>query len=126
LGFAVKLDVGQPEGREIEEMAEILELYLHRANVTQPIDYFHSVFLSLFRMEPVSLWLIQEEDPEHYSFVGPETVENTSARTALIRADGNEGVAAPDTLLFCCSGCEFKDTCRSYLNIRIGIMTVGE
>src|SRR6185295_11376772 len=55
LHFSVKLEVGQPDRELIEELEKVLELYLHRATVSQPVEYFHSTFLSFFHQEPASL-----------------------------------------------------------------------
>lgn len=41
LDFAVRLEVEQPEPALIEEMAAVLEFYLHQSTVAQPIEYFH-------------------------------------------------------------------------------------
>ena len=49
LDFAVKLETNQPDGFLIEELLEILDLYLHRANVRQPIEFFHTVLQSYYQ-----------------------------------------------------------------------------
>jgi hypothetical protein len=63
LQFAVRLQVGQPAMPLIEPLARVLDDYLHRPTVGQPIEYFHSVLLGLCHRQPISLWAIQEEDP---------------------------------------------------------------
>ena len=80
LHFSVKLEVGQPDRELIEELEKVLELYLHRATVSQPVEYFHSTFLSFFHQEPASLWLIQEEDPEQIRFVSDDGEEGVTKR----------------------------------------------
>ena len=80
LQFSVKLELDQPGPDLIEELKKVLELYLHRTSVSQPVEYFHSIFLSFYHPEPTSLWFIQEEDPEQYRFVTDEGIESVSPR----------------------------------------------
>ena len=81
LGFAVKLEVGQPDASLIAEMAEVLDLYLHRSEVSQPVEYFHSTFLSFFNhKQSPNLWFVQEEDPEQFRFITNEGAETVSPR----------------------------------------------
>ena len=120
LGFSVKLEVGQPDVCLIAEMAEVLDLYLHRSEVSQPVEYFHSTFLSFFhqRQSP-NLWFVQEEDPEHFRFITNEGVETVSPRFGEI--DLRELkliVGAQQTASTLneseCDGCEFFETCGGY------------
>jgi len=120
LGFSVKLEVGQPDVCLIGEMAEVLDLYLHRSEVSQPVEYFHSTFLSFFhhRQSP-NLWFVQEEDPEHFRFITNEGVETVSPRFGEI--DLRELkliVGAQQTASTLneseCDGCEFFETCGGY------------
>ena len=73
--------MGQPDASLIAEMAEVLDLYLHRSEVSQPVEYFHSTFLSLFNhKESPNLWFVQEEDPEQFRFITNEGVETVTQR----------------------------------------------
>ena len=63
LNFAVKLEIRQPDGQLLKEVEEVLDLYLHRSNVRQPIDFFHTTLMSFFYNEPISVWAINEETP---------------------------------------------------------------
>jgi hypothetical protein len=83
LHFSVKLEVGQPDRELIEELEKVLELYLHRATVSQPVEYFHSTFLSFFHQEPASLWFIQEEDPAQIRFVSDDGEESLTKRLSV-------------------------------------------
>ena len=120
LGFSVKLEVGQPDVCLIAEMAEVLDLYLHRSEVSQPVEYFHSTFLSFFhqRQSP-NLWFVQEEDPEHFRFITNEGVETVSPRfgetewKALKLIPGAQQTA-PTLNKTECDGCEFFETCGGY------------
>src|SRR5262245_27837411 len=62
LDFAVKLELDQPGGLLITELMLVLELYLHRSTVRQPIEFFQSVLHSFYQDEPVFLWSLAEED----------------------------------------------------------------
>lgn len=120
LGFSVKLEVGQPDVCLIAEMAEVLDLYLHRSEVSQPVEYFHSTFLSFFNhQQSPNLWFVQEEDPEHFRFITNEGVETVSPRFGEI--DWKElGLipgaqqTAPTLNKTECDGCEFFETCGGY------------
>lgn len=79
LNFAVKLDVCQPSPPLVEEMLLMLHTYLHKTTVAQPIEFFHSLFLSFYRKEPLTLWAIQDEDPAYVRYVS-ENGEETLAR----------------------------------------------
>lgn len=120
LKFAVKLEVEQPEPALIEEMTEVLDLYLHRPNVSQPVEYFHSIFLSFYRQEPASLWFVQEEDPEYFRFITDEGVETVSPRFAGVdpkSITGNRaaaGLEARPREGIECDTCEFLDRCGGY------------
>jgi hypothetical protein len=120
LGFSVKLEVGQPDSSLIAEMAEVLDLYLRRSEVSQPVEYFHSTFLSFFnRQESGNLWFLQEEDPEQFRFITNEGAETVSPRFGeidlrelkLIVGAQQTGSHLNKTE---CDGCEFLETCGGY------------
>ena len=131
LHFAVKLDVGQPGPELIEELNKVLEFYLHRPTVGQPVEYFHSTFLSFFHQEPASLWFIQEEDPEQIRFVSETGKENVSERLQGFpwqRRNGSaKGLARiarePALEQSECDSCEYFDRCGGYFNGPIEILT---
>ena len=118
LGFSVKLEVGQPDASLIAELAEVLDLYLHRSEVSQPVEYFHSTFLSFFnRKQSANLWSVQEEDPEQYRFISDEGVETVSPRFGEIDwKELKSTLAAQSTMSEKaeCDGCEFLETCGGY------------
>lgn len=118
LHFAVKLDVGQPDSEQIAELAEVLDLYLHRSGVSQPVEFFHTLFLSRFEQKPASLWSIQEEDPEYFCFVGDDGREMLSMRFAgvdPVNATGETtGTENLKNSAHECDTCEFLGTCRGY------------
>ena len=63
LNFAVKIEMRQPDSELLKEVEEVLDFYLHRSHVRQPIDFFHTTFTSFFYDDPISLWEINEETP---------------------------------------------------------------
>jgi hypothetical protein len=118
LNFAVKLEVGQPDAALVQELADVLDLYLHRANVMQPVEYFHSIFLSLYHQEPSSLWFIQEEDPTQFRFITDEGEEMVSQRFAgnylKDKAGAGEQAFALPGEKSECDTCEFFACCGGY------------
>lgn len=98
LQFAVKLEMQQPDDELLREVESVLEFYLHRGVVNQPIEFFHSLLLSFFRDEPASLWEITEKDPALVCYAGEKGNEA-----------GAETAERPE-----CHGCEFLSRCRSY------------
>jgi hypothetical protein len=120
LQFAVRLHIGQPQPALIEPLARLLDDYLHRPTVAQPIEYFHSLLLGLCHQEPVSLWTIQEEDPALLRYVDEQGVERLPGK--LAESDPGHEPAGfverwSDSLLAEgaeCAGCPFFAPCRGY------------
>jgi hypothetical protein len=122
LQFAVRLTVGQPRSDEIHEMAETLELYLHKATVAQPIDFYHSSMQYFFRRNDNTLWAIQEEDPSKYRYVTSQGQEIISPRLLEARPYAGKRL---DTFVHDfeqqlvnehreCANCEFAEHCMGY------------
>ena len=120
LQFAVRLQVGQPQASMIESLARLLDEYLHKSTVTQPIEYFHSLLLGFCNHEPVSLWAIQEEDPALVRYVDEQGEERLPGRLA-----GAECGSAPDSFVENwgkslvaesaeCADCPFFSPCQGY------------
>jgi len=118
LNFAVKVCGGQPDQPLVEEMLRIADYYLRRPAVTEPIDFFHSLFLAFYHHDPVTLWAIQDEDPAVVRYVddhgnealhprlsggGGKPVTRFMEELADDIASGNE-----------CAGCEFVVNCHGY------------
>jgi hypothetical protein len=53
LNFAVKLNVKQPNPELLKELEEVLDLYLHRTQIQQPIDFFHMTLTSFLHDGPI-------------------------------------------------------------------------
>lgn len=117
LHFAVKLEVLQPEQNLIAEMAQVLNEYLHLSTVSQPIEFFHSLLLAFYHGNPVTLWDIQEENPDHFRFITDEGKETLALRLSgqyvnfSSFTDLKKEFATGKTE---CSGCEFIETCCAY------------
>jgi hypothetical protein len=120
LQLAVRLQVGQPDASLIEALALVLDDYLHKTTVTQPIEYFHSLLLGFCNHEPVSLWAIQEEDPALIRYIDARGEERLPGKLAEI-----ESGPAPDHFVEHwkksllaegaeCVDCLFFATCRGY------------
>jgi hypothetical protein len=120
LNFAVKLKVSLTGPAPAGEMLRVLDAYLHQTTITQPIEYFHSVFLSFYRKEPVRLWAIQEEDPAYVRYIGDDGEETISRRCEEYRRDGDMSSFVPKLKKELlaeggpCSGCEFFEPCAGY------------
>jgi hypothetical protein len=99
LRYAVKLEVRQPDEDLLQELESVLDLYLHLSAVNQPIEFFHSLLLSFYRNEPVSLWEITENDQATLRYIG----DDGSAIDVDFNSETRE-----------CHECEFRDRCRGY------------
>ena len=78
LDMAVKLDVGQPSPRQIDELLSALDFYLHTPSCRQPIDFFHGVLGTLYRRTSATLWDIQDEDPARVRCVEDDGTQTLS------------------------------------------------
>ncbi len=120
LQFAVKLEITQPEPALVEELTQVLTLYLHRSTVAQPIEPFHSSLLAFFHQQPVNLWVIQEEDPALFRYITEQGEERLPGRLAGIPAQADSGtfVETWRRQLLAenseCNGCPFLDYCGGY------------
>jgi sulfatase maturation enzyme AslB (radical SAM superfamily) len=120
LNFPVRLEFSQPAAQLIPEISEVLNTYLHYSAVSQPIEFFHSIFLSFYCGEANSLWNVQEEDPAWVRYVTENGCETVSPRDANhwqssdlddFVARLQQEVLAPGSE---CSGCEFVNQCGCY------------
>jgi hypothetical protein len=120
LNFSVRLEPGQPEPALIEELATVLEFYLHQPTVAQPIEYFQGALLGFYHQEPAPLWIVLDEDPTELLYVTDDGAASLYGRLA-----GVESTLAPDTGLEVwidqvlaageeCRTCEFRQSCGGY------------
>ena len=120
LNFAVKLEGSQPDPALVEELSQVMHFYLHQETVSEPVEYFHSLFLAFYRGDPVTLWAVQEEDLSRNRYVtdeGEETVSNRFPAVHQHRDVSSFVRAFLDSVLAeqgeCCR-CEFLDHCSGY------------
>lgn len=120
LDFAVRLEPGQPEPALIDELAAVLEFYLHQPAVAQPIEYFQGALLGFYHQQPVPLWQVLDEDPEVLRYVTDDGADSLYGRLA-----GLDAPVAPDADLAVwidqvlatgdeCRACEFRQSCGGY------------
>ena len=122
LQFAVKLHTGQPDPALIQTLAKLLDDYLHRPTVAQPLEFFHSLLLAFCRAEDVDFWQIQEEDPALVRHIDDSGTEKLPGKLAVLTAQSDSEPAEfvanwANTLLAEggeCSTCQFFKHCRGY------------
>jgi len=116
LNCAVKLEVAQPDPALIAELAEIVRFYLHKATVTQTIEFFHSLLGSFFRQEPITLWEIQEENPVYARYITEQGEEIIAPRFSGASPDYFEARFQEELIAGqaeCCE-CDFLAQCQGY------------
>lgn len=122
-GFAVRLELTQPDAILTKELVKVLDYYLHDPNVARPIEFFHSLLEAFFRKSPVSIWRIQEEDPSHNLYVTDQGKLTISRRLSQISLPENPGDFLRDLKLELllqqgeCSSCTFFGNCLGYFKI---------
>jgi len=120
LNYAVKLEIEQPNEVLMEELSSVLDLYLHRSYVRQPVEFFQSILLSFLRDEPISLWQVAEEDPTEVRYITDDGEETISRRFAGIKLEGGlaDFVDRFGKMLIReqreCHECEFFNRCGGY------------
>jgi len=120
LNFAVKLEGGQPDELMLEELRWIAHLYLHQSRVSEPIEFFHSLFLAFYRRDPINLWTLQEEDSSLVRYITDAGKEMMPGRLAGLEVNEDfptfmrqiqKGLAAETSE---CLDCEFLKYCQGY------------
>ena len=120
LQFAVRLQMGQPQASLIGSLARLLDDYLHKFTVGQPIECFHGLLLGFCNREPLNLWAIQEEDPALLRYVDERGTVRLPGRLAVSEydpapesfvADWSRRLSAEGTE---CADCPFFASCRGY------------
>jgi len=120
LGFAVKVEGGQPEESLSAELQQISRFYLHHSTVSEPVEFFHILFLACYHQDPLTLWIIQEEDPSLIRSItdrGEETLPGRLAGegdiqglAAFLQALRDGTAVEPGE----CAGCVFLRQCLGY------------
>ena len=123
LNFAVKVEGGQPDQALIGELMQLARYYLHRTTVTEPIEFFHSLFLAFYHRDPVTLWVIQEEDPSLVCYVtdsGEEILPGRLAGVETRQGFSSFMLELQDDIRARrgeCAGCEFLMNCFGYFKL---------
>ena len=120
LNFTVKLEGGQPDESLLDEIQQIAHLYLHQSMVSEPIEFFHSLFLAFYHRDPITLWAIQEEDPSFVRHITEKGEEKMPGR--LAGAEINEDFSTfmqkmqkgPAVEKSECAECKFLTHCQGY------------
>lgn len=113
LQFAVKLMPGQPEPAVIPELLDATGLFLHRTEVAQPVEFFHSLLLAFYHAQPLTLWSILEEHPLEIRYVDNDGSESISPRRAAMPEEASQELLALTECLDCRS-CAFLENCQGY------------
>jgi hypothetical protein len=120
LNFAVKLEYLTPFPGLINELRQVIDIYLHQSTVSQPIDFLHSLLISFIHDYPGNLWQILEEDPAYYCFVSDQgkqllpgrlTPGKLSFPAASFAARHQEIIRTADSE---CASCAYIDRCGCY------------
>ena len=120
LNLAVKLEGGQPGASLLAEMHRMALLYLHQSTVSEPIEFFHSLFLAFYHQEPITLWTIQEEDPSQVRYITDTGEETMPGRLAGMKVPWDFSTFLQDIRKGPpgeggeCAGCEFLRHCLGY------------
>lgn len=122
LNFAVKLAIGQPTREELDELFGVMEMFLHQATFTRPVEFFQGSMQYFLHGGSRSVWQILEEDPSQTRFITADGDENVGSRFT-----GIDLAIAGDIANFVdefesglmnggreCSACEFRPHCRGY------------
>lgn len=88
LNYGVKLELEQPDEVLLKEVESVLDLYLHRSFVNQPVEFFHTMLLALYQSQPITLWEIMEEDPKVVRYVADDGEETISSRFVGVNLAG--------------------------------------
>lgn len=120
LNFSVRLQMEQPTAPLMIEVQEVLDLYLHRSYVRQPIEFFQAMLLSFYQGNPISLWDVAEENPAKIRYVTEDGSETISRRFFGITPEGDldefvwhfgKGLLDDHTE---CHDCDYFTNCQGY------------
>ena len=120
LNFTVKLEHGHADHDAADEVLEVLDFYLHNPTVAQPIEYFHSVLMSLIHGNAISLWDIQEEELGRFRYITNGRQELFLGRFAKIDLTVETGTLVERfsrhffSASGLCSECDFLPVCQGY------------
>lgn len=123
LNFAVKLHADQPDPARVAELMSLLHAYLHETTMSQPIEYFHSMFLAFYHSDTATLWSIQEEDPAFIRYMGDDGKERLARGEGRVKLGGDLASFVPElwkeleSREGMCFRCEFFHHCVGYFQV---------
>lgn len=120
--FAVILEVGQPVSTIVEELMAILNTYLHQTTMAAPVEFFHSLLMTYFTSEAITLWEIQDEDPSVWRYITDAGSAVLSERLGslpdLAKLHAMEEIKAlVPTWNSECVSCRFLSHCQGYFKL---------
>ena len=110
LGFAVRLAGHQPPPEAVDEARRILDGYLHNPTVSQPVEPFHGLLLSLLHDSRLSLWSLLERDPAQVRVIDDSGAELSDQAPASAQAFRSDLLAQGAE----CRDCEWLGVCSGY------------
>ncbi len=109
LHFAIKIELDQPETTAVSELIKIMDFYLHSSGVTEPIEFFHSLLMSYYHDQAITLWEIQGETPQTIRHIGLDGKISFPGRLAGCASLPTNPAAHSD-----CRNCSYLITCAGY------------
>lgn len=123
IGLPLSLQVSQPPPDVVEELSQILEMYLHDPEVSQPVDFYHSLLRSALGGNGWTLWDIQGENPSLIRHVTDKGDVVVSGRLPFLKIEEGSGLTVSDIALDLlrtsgeCSVCDFFFECGGYFRL---------
>jgi hypothetical protein len=107
LQFSIRIELGQPSDEVIDELKLVLDYYLHQSLVSQPIEPFHSLLMSLYHGGSSTLWDLEERNPSIVAYIDDQ---GRQTEVPVPEKFGTELLAAHAE----CEGCELYGHCSGY------------
>jgi len=130
LHFSVKIIPGQPEPGQVEHLIHLTDFYLTNPTITQPIEFFHSLFFAMLNNLDTTLWEILEKEPTRFCFVTDDgqmaaneprqipALEIRSEKAAEIKSGRKENHHSPSQSVMnrhkTCAVCTYSRWCRGF------------
>lgn len=122
-GLRVKLEIGQPDGRLVNELMACLAFFIREPYVKEPVDLFYGLFRSFLTKQVESLWSIQEEHPSSHRYVTDSGEVTLSKRLSYVGCTSDAATFLADHKLNlfrakteCCT-CRFFCHCEGYFKL---------
>jgi hypothetical protein len=109
LQFPVRLLALQPSSEVLSELDEVLEVYLHGAQTSAPVEFFQSALAWRLRGDAPPAWIALEADPDWFPRIeeagaGPALPPGfVQVRFTRLVEEGAE-----------CASCRFREWCQGF------------